>query len=326
MSLTIEVGNTFIAPGECKRLELPVARLPTETWVSLPISVINGRHDGAQLWLSAAVHGDELNGMEIINRVLEQIDPKTLRGAIIAAPIVNVFGFINQSRYLPDRRDLNRCFPGSKNGSLASRLANLFITEVVKKCTHGIDLHTGSNHRTNLPQIRANLDDEETARCAKAFGASVMINSNTRDGSLREAAAKLGIPVLLYEAGEAMRFEEEAISVGVRGVLRVMGSLGMIKRKKPRKNAAPPLISHESSWIRARCSGILRLVIQLGDSVTKGQVIGTIGNALGDDKHSIRAAFTGLIIGVTNNPLVNRGDSLVHVAKIAPAAEASFDS
>lgn len=316
MPITLEIGDTRIAPGERKRFELPVARLPTDTWISLPIEVINGAKDGARLWLSSAVHGDELNGVEIIHRVLQQVDPQQLSGAIIAAPIVNVFGFINQSRYLPDRRDLNRSFPGSKTGSLASRLANLFLQQVVTKCTHGIDLHTGSHHRTNLPQIRADMQDAETAKIALAFGTKVLMHSTTRDGSLRESAAKLGIPVLVYEGGEPMRFNETAIRTGERGVLQVMAALGMRKMKSKRTKQTKPYITSESSWIRARRSGILRLNIELGDLVSKGEIIGTIGNALGDDKRSVRAAASGIVIGLTNNPLVNQGDSMVHVAKL----------
>ena len=152
----IEIGGTKIPPAQRRRIEIPVARLPTQTMLSLPVVAINGFADGPTLWVSAAIHGDELNGVEIIHRVLQQISPHKLRGTLIAVPIVNVFGFIEQSRYLPDRRDLNRSFPGSKRGSLASRLANLFMEEIVSRSTHGIDLHTASAHRHNLPQSTRN--------------------------------------------------------------------------------------------------------------------------------------------------------------------------
>ena len=202
----IKIAGEEIKPGQVKQLEIPVARLPTQTLISLPVSVINGVKAGAKLWVNAAIHGDEINGVEIIRQVVSQVNPHQLQGTLIAVPIVNVFGFIEQSRYLPDRRDLNRCFPGSENGSLASRLANLFMREIVNKCTHGIDIHTAAIHRTNLPQIRANLENEETFRCAQAFASPVMIQSNTRDGSLRQAVSNKGIPILLYEAGEASSF------------------------------------------------------------------------------------------------------------------------
>ncbi|MFW6198438.1 MAG: M14 family metallopeptidase, partial [Acidobacteriota bacterium] len=162
-----EIGGERVAPGETRRLDLPVARLPTQQMLSLPVKVLHGSRPGPRLWLSAAIHGDEVNGVEIIRRVLDAVRPEELAGTVVAVPIVNVFGFVQQSRYLPDRRDLNRSFPGSRRGSLAARLARLFLTEVVERCSHGIDLHTGSLHRSNLPQVRGDLDDPETRRCAE---------------------------------------------------------------------------------------------------------------------------------------------------------------
>ena len=310
----ITLGGTTIAPGTEQRIDLPVARLPTQTMLSLPIHVINGHNDGPHLWLSAAIHGDELNGVEIIHQVLEQVNPQTLQGAIIAVPIVNVFGFIEQSRYLPDRRDLNRSFPGSARGSLAARLAHLFMKEVVSHCSHGIDLHTASNHRVNLPQIRANLDDPETYRCAQAFGAPAMIHANIRDGSLRQAAAKQGISVLLFEAGEALRFDLDAIKTGVQGVLQVMASLQMLTDPSQTIPGQISLESRETKWVRASRSGIFRLQIELGQAVTKRQKMGYIADAFGESNRSVQAPCDGIVIGFTNNPLVNQGDGIVHVA------------
>ena len=231
----ITIADTPVSPGRRQRIEIPVAKLPTETWMSILVDVVHGSAPGPCLWLSAAIHGDELNGVEIIRRVLEQVTPDKLHGCLISVPIVNVFGFIEQERYLPDRRDLNRSFPGSSTGSLAARLANLFMTEVVSHCTYGIDLHTGSNHRANLPQIRGNLVDPETRRCAEAFAAPVMIHAETRDGSLRHAATAKGIHVLLYEAGEPMRFDADAIEIGTEGVMRVMAAFNMIRLPKRKK-------------------------------------------------------------------------------------------
>ncbi|MDR9402425.1 MAG: succinylglutamate desuccinylase/aspartoacylase family protein [Halothece sp. Uz-M2-17] len=305
------VGET-IPPGKRHELEIPVARLITHTLLSLPVTILNGVEPGPCLWISAAIHGDEINGVEIIRQVLEQVNPQTLRGTLISVPIVNVFGFLEQSRYLPDRRDLNRCFPGSPEGSLASRLANLFMREIVSRCTHGIDLHTASDHRTNFPQIRANLKDEETYRCAKAFGAPVMIHATTRDGSLRQAAAKKGIPILLYEGGEALRFDAEAIRVGKQGILGVMKVLGMITFP-----AMTPFTSVEvekTKWVRASRGGILRLQVRLGESVLKKQVLGTIANPFGKQELKVRSPLDGLVIGHTQNPLVNQGDGIIHLA------------
>ncbi len=312
----IMIGGTTVAPGTEQRIDLPVARLPTQTMLSLPIHVINGHREGPHLWLSAAIHGDELNGVEIIRQVLEQVTPQTLHGALIAVPIVNMFGFIDQSRYLPDRRDLNRSFPGSARGSLASRLAHLFMKEVVSHCSHGIDLHTASNHRVNLPQIRANLDHPETYRCAQAFGAPAMIHANTRDGSLRQAAAKQGISVLLYESGEALRFDQTAITVGVSGVLQVMASLTMLAAPHQPAKGKSSLESRETKWVRASRSGILHVQTELGQAVTKRQKLGYIADAFGEATRRIQAPCDGIVIGYTQNPLVNQGDGIVHIATL----------
>ena len=225
-----------VLPGESRTIALPATQFYTNTPVTMPVHIVNGKRPGPKLFVSAAIHGDEINGIEIIRRLLNQTALNKIKGTLIAIPIVNVHGFIQQSRYLPDRRDLNRTFPGSKKGSLAARLAYLFMDEIVQKCTHGIDLHTGAIHRSNMPQVRANLDDEQTLRMAKAFSVPLLLNSSLRDGSLREAANELGIPMLLYEAGEALRFDEVSRRAGLRGIMRVMREIGMLpKPSKPYK-------------------------------------------------------------------------------------------
>ena len=308
-----EINGTIVAAGQRQRLELPVARLPTQTMLSLPIAVVNGKRPGPRLWLSAAIHGDEINGVEIIRQVLSQIDPEQLSGTLIAVSIVNVFGFIEQSRYLPDRRDLNRCFPGSPRGSLAARLAHLFMQAVVSRCTHGIDLHTASHHRTNWPHVRANLQDPETCRCARAFGTPLIVHATMRDGSLRQAAAQRGIPILLYEAGEALRFERDAIQMGVDGVLRVMSLLEMLPTQLP-PPASEPISVFDTRWVRAPCSGILHTQIGLGQRVVKKQTLGIVSDAFGDRLVKIAAPCEGIAIGCTQNPLVNQGDGIFHIA------------
>jgi predicted deacylase len=307
------VGGVAIAPGKRQRVDIPVAKLPTQLPMSLPVTVINGKHEGPTLWLSAAIHGDEINGVEIIRRILEQLSPRNLNGSLIAVPVVNIFGFIGQSRYLPDRRDLNRSFPGSSRGSLASILAHLFMNEVVAHCTHGIDLHTAAIHRCNLPQIRANLDDEATRACAEAFGAPLMIHSATRDGSLRQAVAQKGIPVLLYEAGEALRFDDQAIDTGVAGVLRVMAHLGMIKLAEPHA-VEPSTEIRATRWLRASRGGLLHLKVTLGQSVSKKECVGIIRDAFGDKSVKVVAPHDGIVVGHAQNPVVHRGDAIVHIA------------
>ncbi len=309
----LEIAGTTIPPASRRRLEIPVARLATQTELSLPVTVVNGSEPGARLWLSAAIHGDELNGVEIIRQVLQRISPAELKGSIIAVPIVNIFGFIEQSRYLPDRRDLNRSFPGSAKGSLASRLANLFMEEIVKHATHGIDLHTASDHRINLPQIRANLHDPQTYKCAEAFGAEVMIHATTRDGSLRQAATKQGIPILLYEGGEALRFDSHAIQVGVAGILRVMDMLQMYALQSAIAPSTSAVVK-KTQWVRSPQSGILRLNVTLGDRVRSKQILGTIVDVFGDTSAELLAPSRGLVIGHTQNPIANQGDAVIHLA------------
>src|SRR5690606_2908907 len=207
---------------------------------------------------------------------------RKLRGTLIAVPIVNVHGFIHHTRYLPDRRDLNRSFPGSETGSLTARLANLFLEEIVSKCSHGIDLHTGAIHRENLPQIRANFDDPETLAMARAFAVPVLLDSDLRDGSLRQVADERGIPTLLYEAGEALRFNEVAIRAGVKGIVSVMRHLGMLAPSRGTKREVDAVVARSSTWVRAAESGILRAIRPLGARVRKGEVIGLIADPMGD--------------------------------------------
>ena len=214
--------------GRRHELSLPISQLVTGADVTLPVHVLHGREDGPTVWVSAAIHGDEVAGVEIVRRVLERLQPTHLRGTLLAVPIVNVLGVMAGDRYLPDRRDLNRSFPGSARGSLASRIAHLMMTEVIGRCTVGIDLHTGADRRSNLPQIRCDLEDPQTRALAEAFGAPVLFHARLRDGSLRAAARETGARVLLYEAGEAWRFDEYAIAPGVDGVLRVLAALDMV--------------------------------------------------------------------------------------------------
>lgn len=308
-----DIGGISVKPGVRATVEIPIARLATGSPVALPVIVVHGRHDGPTVWISAAVHGDEINGVEIIRRVLEQLDAKVLCGTVLAVPVVNVHGFLNGSRYLPDRRDLNRSFPGSMRGSLAGRIAHLFLHEIVERCSVGIDLHTGSDHRTNLPQIRANLDDEETRRLAHAFAPPAMVHSATRDGSLRQAGTDAGATVLLYEAGEAWRFGEHAIRVGTSGVLRVLAALEMIEDSEA-PDAQEPMVCRDSTWSRAGKSGIATLWIELGDQVTKGQAIGRVHDSFGQRLSQINARADGVVIGLNLDPIVNQGDALVHIA------------
>lgn len=307
------IGGQYVARGERKKVLIEVASLYDYTQLSIPLEVIRGKQDGPTMFISAAIHGDEINGVEIIKRLLKRKSLNNLKGTLILIPIVNVFGYNYKSRYLPDRRDLNRCFPGSATGSLGSRIARIFMKEIVSKCTHGIDLHTGAVHRTNLPQIRASLDDPETKRLANAFGVPVVIDSKLRDGSLREAARKKNVKTLLFEGGEALRFNENVIKSGVHGCLAVMKSIGMISGIK---TTAPKKVytANQSGWLRASHSGSFKLHKGLGDFVDVGDPIATISDPFGEDPHVLTAESSGIIIGMSTIPLVNKGDAMIHVA------------
>ena len=313
MIQSLEIGEVEVFPGQNVQLALPVSRLYTDTEVSIPVHVMRAKREGPIVFISAAIHGDELNGIEIIRRLIQEKKLKIIKGTVIAVPMVNVYGVLNQSRYMPDRRDLNRCFPGSPKGSLAGRVAHIFLNEIVKHCNYGIDLHTGAIHRSNLPQIRANLDDETTLALAECFGVPVLINANLRDGSLRESAVDNGSKVLIYEAGQALRFDELSIQAGVKGIQNVLSSLGMIRKRTSRKKISP-FVANRSDWIRASASGIVREFVHLGSRVEKGDVLAQINNPLGEMINTVIASRSGIVIGKQNIPLVQEGDAMFHIA------------
>lgn len=312
----IKIGNEKIFRGERKKLQLEVASLYDYTKINIPIEVIRGKEEGPTLFVSAAIHGDEINGVEIIKRLLQKPSLKKVKGTLIAVPVVNVFGFNNKSRYLPDRRDLNRCFPGNRTGSLGTRLAYIFMKEIVSKCTHGIDLHTGAIHRTNLPQIRACLDEEKTKELAHSFGAPVLIHSRLRDGSLREAARKRKVTTLLFEGGEALRFEENVIRSGLKGCLSVMRKIGMLPplKNQGQKTKGNVFVAQGSYWIRASHSGSFRVVKKIGDHIKDGEILAIISDPFGSNSFEVKAEEGGIVVGMSTIPLVNQGDAMIHIA------------
>ena len=312
----LSICGEAIAPGERRQLALTVAKLYDFTDMKIPVEVVRGAEDGPVLFISAAIHGDEINGVDIVRRLLKHPALAEIRGSLIAIPIVNVFGFNDKSRYLPDRRDLNRSFPGAEHGSLASQIAYMFRTEIVAHATHGIDLHTGAIHRRNLPQIRADLSHTPNLTLAQAFGAPVILDASPRDGSLRELVDERKIPMLLYEAGTALRFDHRAAEIGVAGILNVMRSIGMLK-EPPAPPEAPAIIAQTSHWVRAPISGIFITCKKLGEWVQKGDKLGFITNPFGDYEYAILAPMDGLIIGNSILPLANEGDGVYHLAAIA---------
>lgn len=306
------LANHLISPASRARVNIDMGSIFDFTPVNLPVEVLNGSKPGSTIFVCSTIHGDEIIGIEIVRRLLKILDETQLCGTLIAIPVVNVFGFNDRSRYLPDRRDLNRCFPGLRNGSLASQLAHKFMQEIVLKSDFGIDIHTGAYNRTNLPQIRTDISNKENMRLAMAFNAPAIVNSNLRDGSLREATSQAKIPMILYEAGEALRFDEDAVNIGLEGVLGVLAEIGMINKTKT-KSKKNIFIARSSSWVRASQSGICLLKAKLGDLVKKGQILAEISNPFGDNKVLIRAPQQALIIGCSILPLVNKGDALFHL-------------
>jgi len=314
-----ELAGHVVQPGERILFNLPTANLFTHTPLDMQVEIIHGRRRGPVLLLCAAIHGDELNGVEIIRRMRTFRSLNTLRGTLVMVPVVNLFGFIHQSRYLPDRRDLNRCFPGSEKGSIAGRMANIFFNDIVRHCTHIIDLHTGAVNRDNLPQIRAALDEPGVEEMALGFSIPVIINSGLIDGSLRSESGKLGIPVITYESGEALRLNERAIVTGVRGIVSVMRTLKMLPLKRIQTVPAETYIARSSSWFRATNDGIFRPLVALGARVNVGDTLGVVSAPFSSDETVLTAAFDGIVICISNLPLVNEGEALFHIARFKKA-------
>ncbi|MGI9017820.1 MAG: succinylglutamate desuccinylase/aspartoacylase family protein [Euzebya sp.] len=320
----IRIGGADVPPGARVDLRLSVSESYIGDRLSIPVTVINGQEPGPRMFVTAAVHGDELNGIGVVRELLGGLEPNEIAGTLVLVPVVNVLGLPLHSRYLPDRRDLNRSFPGTTEGSVASRLAHTIISEVVDNCDIGVDLHTGASGRTNLPQIRAILDDKRILEFARAFGAPVLVDAPQRGGSLRAVACARGIPVLTYEAGEALRFDHDAIGVGVAGVKRLMAHLGMLLDPRGVEVAElATMQADETHWVRADRGGIINLEVGLGHWVKEGQALWVVSSPFGRDRTPKISPYEGIIIGASTVPLVNPGDAVVHIA--VPGGEGGFD-
>lgn len=312
-----EFGGHAIAPGAQMTVTLPVSTLPDHTPVGLQVQVLHGKRAGPTMFVSAAVHGDEVIGVEIVRRLLRAPQLSSLRGTLLVIPVVNSYGFMARSRYLPDRRDLNRCFPGSPSGSLGSRLAHIFLNDVVKRCDFGIDLHSAAIHRSNLPQVRVSPKDRTTLKMAQDFGAPVVLTSGLRDGSLRAVAAKDGVPVVLYEAGEGLRFDEMAVRAGVAGILRVMRGQDMLPAKGIARAKVAPHMCTSSSWLRAPAGGLLRTFRAEGETVAEGDLLASVSDPFGAVETDLIAPGPGILVGRAILPVVNEGDAVFHLAQIS---------
>ena len=311
MTEALTVAGALVPPGERRDLAPLVSESYTGDRTTLPMAVVNGDGEGPTVFVTAAIHGDEINGIAICRQLLGALDPASLRGAVIVVPIVNVLGAQIRSRYLPDRRDLNRSFPGTTRGSTAARIARILHDDVMLGSAAGIDLHTAANRRTNVPQLRIDTTDDDAVRLATVFGAPYVLDATLRPGSLRDAARQKGVPVLTYEAGEPLRFDDEAIQIGLDGVLRVLGALDMVDDVPP--PAPPPRVMHESTWVRADRGGILEMHVDTGDEVNEGQPLWTTTSPLGAERATVESPVDGVVIGGTTIPLVAPGDAVLHV-------------
>jgi predicted deacylase len=320
MQPPLTIGNETVQPGTRKTISWPISFFYNYAPTSLVAHVVHGRRPGPCILVVSTLHGDELNGVEIIRRLRNYKSISQLKGTLITLPVLNVFGFVDQSRYLPDRRDLNRSFPGSAKGSMAARLAHLLMTEILPHCTHVIDLHTGAVGRENLPQIRATLDHPVITELAKAFNAPVILDANLREGTFRQAAHEQGIPTLVYEAGEALRFDEVSIRAGVAGILNVLAHLGMVTRRSRRKHPSP-MTAKGSLWIRVPQSGVVRMLVPLGADVAEGDTLAYVGDPFGESEEKIVSTAAGIVIGRSRTPLVYEGEAIIHVAKYKQTSE-----
>jgi predicted deacylase len=311
------LAENRIEPGTKRVILFPAPNINMQVKIDIPVHVFHGEKTGFKLFIISAIHGDELNSIEIVRRVHEHIDLTHLHGTIITMPVANIYGVIMQTRYLSDRRDLNRSFPGAKKGTLASRLAHGIMKQVVSCCDYGIDLHTGAYGRMNMPQLRVDFTTPGIKEFAKSFNAPVILDSKQRDGSLRQAAGNLGIPLIVYEGGEALRFNELCIRAGVQGILNVLHHLKMLEpidnqiRKKSKS-----VITKTSRWLRAPASGLIEPVRDVfSQHIKKGDILANIHDPfLINPSVKVIAPFEGIVIGQALKAMVTEGDALFHIA------------
>lgn len=310
-----------IEPGTSQRLAWSATQLFEGVPVSTPVLVVNGAVPGPTLCLTAAVHGDELNGIEMVRRVFHDIDPAKLAGALIGVPIVNVQGFRRGSRYLPDRRDLNRYFPGNPNGSAGARIAYSLFNDIIVHCDALVDLHTGSFERANLPQLRADLRDPDVVTLTHGFGAMVVLHSKPTVGTLRYAATMAGIPTLVVEAGGPSELEPAEVAHGVKGIETLLTTLGMTRRSRLWGDPEP--VYYRSTWVRANNGGILLSDVSLGSTVRKGDLLGSITDPMSNARTELRSPYSGRVIGLARNQVVMPGFAAFHVGIETDEASAS---
>lgn len=308
---TIIINGQKIEPGEDKIVILNSYELHTKTKLEIPVHVIHSKNKGPSLLLSAGMHGEEINGIEILRKVLARGEVQGLKcGTLIAIPVINVISFLYGSRDLPDGRDLNRCFPGTKKGSFGSRIAFDLMKHILPIIDFGIDFHTGGAKINNFPQLRCVFNFPANVNLAERFSAPLIIDSTYRDGTFRKEAAKKNKPILVYEGGESMRFDYQAINEGINGCLRLMNSYGMISYDVPGNESVKIT---KGTWVRANSSGLFHMSVSNGAPVKKGDLLGIIFNPFGVSEEKIVSQFDGYIVGINNQPVVNQGDALIHI-------------
>ncbi len=313
----IVVGGQIVSPGEDKLLKISIDRLPTGTLIDIPVYVFNAKKPGPTILVQAGLHGDEINGIEIVRRMIADKQFKVTKGAVIAVPILNIFGFIHFSRDVPDGKDVNRSFPGTKVGSMASRIAYHYVSEIMNQIDCGIDLHTGGGQRHNFPQIRYTDEDTQSADLAAIFNAPISFSSKLIKGSFRNAAYQMGKPTVVFEAGESMRFDDYAILEGIKGILKVLRHFEMVSKipsKYDTTNKTIELLKRR--WLRAPTAGMFIPEIINGSEITKGQVLGIITDTFAKRTKSIKAPFDGYVFCVNHQAVVNQGEALFHVGMI----------
>ncbi len=315
-----KICGVTINQGETREIYLKISESYLASVIQIPVMVIRGGHPGPTAFITGAIHGNEINGADIVRRLIFDIDHENLAGTLIAIPVVNIPGFLEQSRYLPYHRDLNRHFPGKPKGNNADRAAYKLFNEVVIKCDFGIDLHTAAEGRANLPHVRGDMSHPRVRKLARAFGAAILVDQPGVTGSLRREATDAGCPTILFEAGETGKFSRKISQIGLQGVLNVLSEMGML----PASETEPPpfqVIVKKSSWIRAEKGGILDLNVKPGDLIYKDDSLGSIYNPFGRTVTQIRSPLTGIVIGVTTAPLTIPGTGMIHVARLKKTLE-----
>lgn len=313
-AVDLEHPTWGVAPGEARNIEIPVSETYTGTPVTIPARVIRGTEDGPIVCVTAAMHGDEINGTGVVRELIVSEHVELIRGTVILVPVVNILGFERQSRYMPDRRDPNRSFPGSPDGSLTTRFAHAIFERIIRKCDYGIDLHCAAIRRTNFPNVRANCSIPEVRRIARAFGTELIIDQEGPEGSLRRAAVDAGCAMIILEAGEPWKVEPGVMEYGVRGVVSVLSELGMVDATPycPRFQT----IVDKTTWLRASEGGFLGFHVSPGDYVEEGVPICTQTTLLGHEPVTIEAPASGYVLGMTTLPMVVPGDPICHLALI----------